>query len=79
MTHRKMFWITVLKRFGVGSWNFVTFNIYLWSIYKSYFQLPRLSGVTIATSLLRSPGDFLKLSFHMFPYNEILKVLKIKI
>ena len=31
------------------------------------------------TSLSRSTRDFLKLSFHMFPYNEILKVLKSKI
>ena len=28
----EMFLTTVLKRFGVGSWNFVTFNINLWRI-----------------------------------------------
>ena len=65
---------TMLKCFGVGSLNFVTFNIALWSITKSYFWFPRLSGVTIATSFSGSTLDFLKVSFHMFPYNEILKV-----
>ena len=74
-----MFLTTVLKRLGGGSSNLVTFNINLWSIKKSYFWFPRLSGVTIATSLSRSIQDFLKLSFHMFPYNEILKVFKSKI
>ena len=54
----------------------MTFNINLWSIKKSYFWFPRLSGVTIATSLSESTRDFLKLSFRMFPYNEILKVFK---
>ena len=38
-----------------------------------------MSGVTIATSLLRSTRDFLNLSFHMFPHDKILKVFKIKI
>ena len=33
-----------------------------------------LSGVTIATSLSGNTQDFLKLPFHMFPWNEILKV-----
>ena len=37
-----------------------------------------LSGVTIATSLSGSTRDFLKLSFHMFPSNKILKVFKAK-
>ena len=46
---------------------------------KGYFWLPRLTGVTIATSLSGSTRDFLKLSFHMFPYSEILKVFKSKI
>ena len=32
-----------------------------------------LSGVTMATSLSGSTQDFLKTSFHMFPYNEIFK------
>ena len=32
----------------------------------------------MATSLSGSARDFLKLSFHMFPYNEILKVSKVK-
>ena len=54
-------------------------SINLWSIKKSYFWFPWLSGVSIATSLSRSTRDFLKLSFHMFPYNEILKVFKSKI
>ena len=38
-----------------------------WSIKNSYVFFPRSSGVSIATSLLRSTQDFLKLSFHMFP------------
>ena len=33
-----------------------------------------LSGVTIATSLSGSTQDFLKLSLHMFPCNEIFEV-----
>ena len=45
---------------------------------KGYFWFPRLSGVTIATSLSGSTQDFLKLSFHMYPYNEIVKFLKVK-
>ena len=61
------------------NWNLVTFNINLCSIKKGYFWFPRLSGVTMATSLSVSNRDFLKLSFHMFPYNEILKVFKSKI
>ena len=39
----------------------------------------RLSGVTIAMSLSGNTREFLKLSFHMFPYKEILKVFKSKI
>ena len=74
-----MFLITVPKRFGGGSWNLVTFNINLGGIKKSYFWLPRLSSVTMATSLSGGTRDFLKLSFHMFPYDEILKVFKSKI
>ena len=74
-----MFLTTVLKRVGGQSWNLVTFNINLWSIKKLYFCFPRLSGVTIATILLGSAPDFPKLSFHMFPYEEILKVFKSKI
>ena len=54
-------------------------NTDLWSIKKSYFWFPRLSGVAIATSLSGSTRDFVKLSLHMFPYNEILKVFKSKI
>ena len=46
---------------------------------KSNFWFLRLSGVTIETSLSGSTRDFLKLSFHMFPFNEILKVFKSKI
>ena len=56
----------------------VTFNINLFSIKKSYFWFPRLSSVTMATSLSGGTRDFLKISFHMFPYNEILKVFKSK-
>ena len=56
----------------------VTFNINLFSIKKSYFLLLSLSSVTMATSLSGGTQDFLKLSFHMFPYNEILKVFKVK-
>ena len=33
-----------------------------------------LSGVTIATSLSGSTQDFLKLLFHMFPWNKIFKI-----
>ena len=32
----------------------------------------------MATSLSRGTRDFLKLSLHVFPYNEILKVFKVK-
>ena len=46
---------------------------------KSYFLFTRLAGVTTATSLSGSTQDFLKLLFHMFPYNEISKVFKSKI
>ena len=53
--------------------------INLYSIKKGYFWFPRLSGVTMATSLSESDRDFLKLSFYMFPYKEILKVFKSKI
>ena len=76
---QKIFLTTVLKRFGKGRWNFVTFNINLWSVEKCYFLFPRLSCVTKATSLLKSTLDFLKLSLHMFPYDEILKVFEDKI
>ena len=54
----------------------MTFSINLWNIKKSYFWLFGLSGVTIETSLSGSVRDFLKLLFHMFPYNEILKFSK---
>ena len=63
----KMFLTTVLKL------------IFIYGASKSCFWFPRLSGVTIVTSLSLSAGDFLKLSFHMIPYNEILKVFKSKI
>ena len=43
------------------------------------FGFRRLFFVTIATSLSGSTRDFLKLSFHMFPSNEILKVFQSKI
>ena len=57
----------------------LTFNINLCSIRKSYFWFPGLSDVTMATSLSGITRDFLKLLFHMFLYNEILKVFKSKI
>ena len=57
----------------------MTFNINLFSIKKSYFWFPRLSSVTMATSLSGGTRNFLKLSFHMFSYNEILKAFKSKI
>ena len=75
----KMFVTTVAKRLGGGSWNLMTFNVNLFSIKKSYFWFSMLSSFTMATSLSGSTRDFLKLSFHMFPYNEILNVLKSKI
>ena len=75
----KMFLATVLKPLTVGSRNLVTFNSNLWSIKKNYFWFPRLSGVTIATSLSRGARVFLKLSFNMFPYNGILNVFRSKI
>ena len=56
----------------------VTFNINLFSIKKSYFWFSGLSNVTMATNLSACTLDFLKLSFHMFPYNEILKFSKVK-
>ena len=74
----KMFLTIVLKSSGEGSWNLVTFNINLWNIKIRYFWFLRLPGVTIATSLSGSTRDFLKLSFHMFLYNKILKVFKSK-
>ena len=49
------------------------------SIRKSYFWFPRLSSVTMATSLSGGIRDFLKLPFYMFPYNETLKAFKSKI
>ena len=57
----------------------VTFNINLFSIKKSYFWFLRLSTVTMATSLSGGTRDFLKLSFHMFPYNEIENFFKSQI
>ena len=44
--------------------------------HQKFFLFPMLSGVTTATSLSESTQDFLKLSFHMFAYNEICKVFK---
>ena len=46
---------------------------------EKLFWFPRLSGVTIATSLSESTREFLKLPLHMLPYNETLKVFKSKI
>ena len=69
-----MFLSTVLKLFGV-----VPFDIQYQSIeLKNEFWFPKMSGGTIATSLLRCTRDVLNL-FHMFPYIEILKVSKSKI
>ena len=70
---------TVLKRFTLRSWNFVTCNTNFCSINKSYFWFPSILSVTITTSFLRSTSDSLKSSFHMFPYNETLKLFKSKI
>ena len=75
----KVFLTTVPKRLGEESWNSVTFNINPCSIKKSYFWFRRLSGVTMTTSLPGSTQEFLKLSFYMLSYNEILKVFKSKI
>ena len=69
----------MLKRLGGGRWNFVTFNINLWSIKESYFWFPRLFGFIMAMSLSGNTRDFLKISSHMFIYNKILKVFKSKI
>ena len=55
------------------------FNINLCSIKKSYFWFPKLAGVTMAMCFSGSTRNFLKLLFHMFPYNEIVKVFKSKI
>ena len=44
-----------------------------------FFWFPRLSGVTMGTSLSGNTRDFLKLSFYMLPYSKILKVFKSKI
>ena len=46
---------------------------------ESFSLLGWLSRVTMATSSLGGTRDFLKLSFHMFPYNEILNVFKSKL
>ena len=46
---------------------------------KKLFLVSRLSGVTVGTRLSGSTRDFLKLTFHMFPYNEIFgKFSKVK-
>ena len=74
-----MFLTTVPKRLGGGSRNLVTFNINLCSIKKSYFGslgYPALPWQQVCQEVLEI---FLKLSFHMFPYSEILKVFKSKI
>ena len=73
-----MFLTTVPKRLRGGSWNFVTFNINLFSIKKS-FLVPYVVQRYHGNEFVRGTRDFLKLSFHMFPYNEILKVFKSKI
>ena len=50
----------------------VTFNInHIYGASKSYIWFPSLSSVTIGTNLSGDIGDFLKLLFHLFPYNEI--------
>ena len=73
-----MFSTTVLKRLGGGSWNLVSFNINLCSIKKVIFSSLGYPVLPMATSLTGSTQDFLKLSLHMFPYNEILKVFESK-
>ena len=67
-----MFLSTVLKGFGV-----VPFDIQYHSIeLKNEFSFSKMSGGTIATSLLRCTRDVLNLSFHVFPYIEILSFQK---
>ena len=46
---------------------------------KTYVSFPRISSVTIATSWLRSTLEFVKSLFHMFSYDQILKVSRSKI
>ena len=65
----KMFLTTVLKRLGLLA------LIYVASKKVVFGSL----GYPVATSLSGSTRDFLKLSFDMLPYNEILKVFKSKI
>ena len=72
----KTFLTTLFKRLGGENKNLVTFNNNLFSIKKRYFWLPRLSSVTIATSLSGSTREFLKL---LFLYNKTLKDFKSKI
>ena len=70
---------TVPKRLGGGSRNLVTFNINLFSIKKVIFGslgYPALPWQRVCQGGTR---DFLKLSFHMLPYNEILNIFKSKI
>ena len=43
---------------------------------NNYFWFTWISGVIIAMSLLRSTRHSLNLSYHMFPYREILKFSK---
>ena len=75
-----MFLSTVLKHLEGRPRNFMIFNINLWSIKKVIFGFSIGYPVSpIAMSLSGSTPDFLKLSFYMFPYNEMLKIFKIKI
>ena len=77
MMSPKMFLTTVPKRLGGGSWNLVTFNINLFSIKKvllGSLGYPVLPQQRVCQGVLEI--SVLKLSFHLFPYNEILSFLK---
>ena len=45
---------------------------------KIGFRSPKIAGVTKGTSLLRSIRDFLKLSFHLLPDDDISEVFKFR-
>ena len=74
----KMLFTTVPKRLRGESWNLVSFNINLCSIKKSYFWFPRLSGVTMATSLSVMLEIFWSYHFIYFFITKFLKFSKVK-
>ena len=58
----------------------MTFDIHLsYGASKSLFLVPRIFTANVATSLLRKTRGFLKSSFYLFPYDEILEVFESKI